>query len=247
VRQASTRLIFDHGDHDSPVWTPDGRRVVFSSRNGGPANLYWKTADGTGRVERLTTSPNMHVAQSFHPDGKSLIFAEFDSLDAQASPYSTVLYVLSMQGERRAKRLFGGSDATFSPDGRWLAYTSWDSGHPEVRVRPFPNTEEGVWQISGRGIAPVWAPKKHELFYWAGQDFSEFTVVRYETQPAFTPGSPQKLFARTYLGTVRNYDLAPDGRRFLMLKQHVQSGRNEFVAVLNWLQQPDRAVSDGND
>ena len=121
--------------------------VFASQRDGGKYNLFWKAADGTGVVERLTTSPNTQRPYSFSPDGKSLVFQETEG--------SQDLHVLSLEGERTIQPLlqteFNELYPAISPDGRWMAYISDESGRQEIYVRPFPNVEEGKWQISSDG------------------------------------------------------------------------------------------------
>jgi serine/threonine-protein kinase len=154
------RLTVDSATDNSGVWTPDGGRVIFNStragsRGTGLGNLYWQASDGTGAAERLTDSPNNHVPYGVTPDGTKLVFREdtANGLD---------LWLLPLQGERRAQPLiqtpFTERNADISPDGRWLAYESNDSGQLEVYVRPFPNVNDGRWQVStGGGTVPLWA------------------------------------------------------------------------------------------
>ena len=145
-----TRLTFDAASDFFSLWTPDGQRVVFSStRDGGFENLYWRAADGTGQAERLTKSPNKQTPYSFSPDGKQLAFTERDPETGRD------LYVLSMEGEFTSEPLlqtpFHERAPAISPDGRWMAYSSNESGPYQVYVRPFPNVEDGKWQVSTGG------------------------------------------------------------------------------------------------
>ncbi|MDA2939182.1 hypothetical protein MYX75_13095, partial [Acidobacteria bacterium AH-259-A15] len=155
---------FDPADDDHPVWTPDAQRVVFASSRDGQYNLFSKATDGTGQVERLTTSPHRQYPFSVSPDGKKLVFRE------ENPETSWDLHVLSMEGERTSEPLlqteFREFDPAISPDGRWMTYESDESGQYEVFVRPFPNVEDGKWQISrGAGVDPVWGPNGRE-FEW---------------------------------------------------------------------------------
>ena len=151
ARETSTRLTFDAVRDTDLVWTPDGRRVLFGSERDGVANLFWKAADGTGLVERLTTSPNHQAPSSFSPDGKSLAFTE------RNPKTGTDIHVLSMEGERSSRPLlettFDEDRPVISPDGRRLAYESNESGRQEVYVRPFPNVEAGSGRSHGMGDA----------------------------------------------------------------------------------------------
>ena len=122
LRETLTRLTFDPGADQYPVWTPDGTRVVFSSTADGASNLYWKAADGTGTADRLTESANAQRGHSFSPNGESLVFRE-------NQPDTGVdLRVLSLAGDRGVETLvataFSERNAELSPDGRWMAYES---------------------------------------------------------------------------------------------------------------------------
>jgi len=237
-RETLTRLTFDPGTDHWPIWTPDSQRVVFdSTREGIPHNLFWKAADGTGPVERLTTSPNTQGAYSFSPDGKSLVHRETSiSLD---------LHVLSMEGEFTSQPLldseFNEQRAAISPSGRFIAYESNESGQNEIYARPFPNVDDGKWQISrDGGTAPVWHPKEEEVIYRNG---SALIVVGIKTEPTFTAGSPAVLFTGNYLNHIANrqYDISPDGQRFLMITEDQQETAQIHV-VLNWFEELKRLV-----
>ncbi len=125
-----------------------------------------------------------------------------------------------------------------SPDGHWIAYQSNESGQVQVYVRPFPNVEEGKWQISrDGGTEPVWAPRGQELFYRNGE---AMMVVGIKTEPTFTAGSPVVLFTGGYTsGTVVEYDISPDGQRFLMIKEADEEARQaaQINVVLNWFEE----------
>ncbi len=235
-REIQTRLTFDPAEDHYPVWTPDGQRIVFDSgRAGANHKLFWKAADGTGQAERLTTGPNQQTANSFSPDGKRLVFLERNS----------GLQVLSMEGERTSQPLFQSPfnelNGMISPDGHWFAYESNESGRLEVYVRPFPNVEEGKWQISGDGgTEPVWAPRGQELFYRNG---GAMMAVGIKTEPTFTAGSPVVLFTGRYTieGPVVNYDISPDGQRFLMMKEADEEEEPAQIhVVLNWFEEVKR-------
>ena len=199
ARGTPTRLTFDPARDDYAIWSPDGQRVVFAStRNGGVFNLFWKAADGTGEVERLTTSERYHASSSWAGAGQPLVY--FDRFPDTAGDISA----LSMDGERVPELVlqepFNQAYPEVSPDGRWIAYYSNESGQPEIYVRPFPNVNAGKWQVSrDGGTRPVWAPDGRGLFY-LGLDFA-MKVVPVESEPTFSPGIAEVLFdARDILG-----------------------------------------------
>ncbi len=250
ARETLTRLTFDPGGDYYPTWTPDGLQVAFASSREGPNfNVFWKAADGTGPVERLTESASLLMPQTFSPDGTQLVFRE----NSAASGPGVNLGVRSMDADGTSESLlateFNEMNAEISPDGDWLAYQSNASGQPEIYVRPFPDVDDGRWQISrGGGITPLWGPDGRELFYLSlgGQ----LTAVPVETDP-FAPGNPEVVFATRYLSSGggvaagRTYDISPDGKRFLMIKEGGAGEETEptqLILVQNWLDELKRLV-----
>ena len=246
-RQMANRLTFDPAVEQRPAWTPDSRRVVFGSDRGGKAsNLFWKAADGTGEAERLTTSP-YDQRPHFWLDDKRLLFEEPGRETRQD------LHLLLMGDETTSRPLlntqFTEDRPAISSDGRWIAYRSNESGQSEIYVRPFPNVEEGKWLISrDGGISPVWGPNGRELFYRSLKE-EVMMIVRIETEPVFTYSTPEVLFKGSYFRSRnRNYDISPDGQRFLMLKEVGQTEegsaptQDELIIVLNWFEELKRLV-----
>ena len=246
VRDAPTRLTFDPAVDRWPIWTPDGDKVVFSSGRDGPINLYSKAVDGIGQVERLTTSANIQAAHSFAPDG-TLVFGD-DPADGYVD-----LATMSLGGDGQAEVLiqteFRDAHGNVSPDGRWLAYMSDETAQPEIYVRPFPNVNDGPWQITqDGGIAPQWGPDSRELFYQTRD--GAMMVAANNTEPTFSPGQPALLFQGPYrLGTIgrhHTFDISPDGQKFLMIKEdtatNVSSDLQQIVVVQNWVEELTRLV-----
>ena len=227
----------------APLWTPDGARVVFSSDRNGPMNLFWKAADGTGQAGPLTTSQNTHAPSSWSADRQSLVFMEVPAVGGNAD-----IGLLSLDDSNQPELLLQSDFAEFypnvSPDGRWIAFSSDESGQNEVYVRPFPNVDDGRWQVSrDGGLSPVWGPDGQELFYRHGTSL-DMMIVAVETEPTFSPGNPEVLFAAPYragaFGRARPFDLSPDGERFLMIKEAAPDETDvepHIVVVENWLEE----------
>ena len=244
-RKTRTRLTSDPAHDLAPRWTPDGKRVVFSSDRDGKTNLYWKAADGTGSVERLTKSLNSQYPVSFAPNGKELFFTENNPKTRQD------IGVVSLKGGPTSKFLiqteFVEYGAELSPDGRWLAYLSNETGRPEVYVRPYPQLEDGKWMVTSEGaFFTFWGPDGRELFY-INRD-GVVMVVPVQTEPRFKLGNPQVMVTPGYYTEppARHCDIFPDGQRFLMMKEveitRQASELQEIIIVVNWFDELKRLV-----
>ena len=249
-RATLTRLTFDPGVENYPVWTPDGRRVAFGSETSetkGSQAVFWKPADGAGAIEQLVANPDALVPTTFSPDGIRLVVRQ------QRPGMGDDLSVLSMEGERRLQPLiqtpFFESNADISPDGRWLAYQSNESGQAEVYVRPFPQVEGGRWQVSsGGGSQPVWARNGRELFYFANRG-GQIMTVSIQPGPTFVNGNPKRVLEGDYLGggqMGRTYDVSVDAQRFLMIKgvapADAAAAPPQIVVVQHWVEELKRLV-----
>ena len=250
TRDIPTRFTFDPASDSFPVWSPDGERVVFASTREGTYNLFWKAADGTGETEQLTTgTATAQYSSSWSRDGTALFFAEIDPQKGTGLDIG----VLAMDDERALETLieteFADAFPEISPDGRWMAYHSTESGQFEIYVRPFPNVDTGRWQVSrGGGRKPVWAPDGRELFYRRPDDLA-MMVAPIETEPTFRPGNSEVLFEATDFPVVtgpRRFDIAPDGQRFLMIKEGrttlEDAAPPQINVVLNWSEELKRLV-----
>jgi serine/threonine-protein kinase len=241
-RDTLTRLTFDAGANIDPLWTPDSRRIVFK---GAGNRLFWQPADGSAGAEALTSSElaGNNVPGSWTPDGQVLAFMEVNPTTGFD------VYILSLKDRKPQPFVHTQSLETaprFSPDGHFIAYASDESGRVEIYVRPYPGPG-GKWQISTEGgTEPVWNPKGRELFYRAGNKMMAVDVVM---QPTFSAGKPKMLFAGPYVPTPRSfpdYDVSPDGQRFLMLKANEQAQTTAQInVVLNWFEELKQKVRPG--
>jgi Tol biopolymer transport system component len=218
-----------------PVWTPSGRQLVFGSWRGERfSNLYMLDLD-SGATKRLTDSPDMQIPTSITPDGRTVIFHSFTKslqalrLDAPGEPVTLV----ETPGEERNGEL--------SPNGRWLAYEGESISLPgqlDVYVRPFPDVNRGLWQVTrDGGTFPVWSRDGRELFYMTLG--GTLVAVPVEASASvWNAGSPRALFRGRYAireGSLgRQYDVASDGR-FLILKRETTAQAPHFVIVQNWV------------
>jgi eukaryotic-like serine/threonine-protein kinase len=244
ARQTMTRLTLDPSVDGFPVWTPDGRRIVFeSNRKSANFQIYWQAADGTGAAEQLTRDAMQRWPFSVSPDGRRVILhGETDS---------SALDVMTLDGRSTPEPLlssppFSLAHGELSPDGRWLAYQSNEGGASQVYVRPFPDVNGGRWQVSpAGGTKPVWARNGRELFYLAGRSLMAVPV---QTAPTFTAGTPVKLFEGPYFVALggRSYDVSLDGKRFVMIREtseEEQPSADSVVIVLNWREELKRRLT----
>ncbi len=243
-RDAFTRFTFEGRNH-IPIWTPDSRRLTFSSARKGHPNLFWKMADGSGIAEQLLTSKQHQDPGSWSPDGKLLAYTELHP------ETNWDIWLLGLKGERRSEPFlqtrFNEYHPMISPDGRWLAYSSDESGRLEVYVRPFPDGR-GKWLISTEGgQEPLWAQDGQELFYRTG---GKLMNVAIETDSSFVAGRPRLLFEWEYDSSEMdprgspNYDVSPD-ERFLMIKPDPSLPSTKINFVLNWFEELKRKVPGG--
>jgi serine/threonine-protein kinase len=250
AREKLTRLTFGPGMDGVPTWTPDSRRIIFMSDRAGTPNLYSQAADGSGPTDRLTTSNHGQWPSSITFDGTRLF-----GFAATALPVEVILVHLAnpvagnrtVPGMLTTERLFTGARPEISPDGRYLAYESVESGQRQVHVQPFPQVKGGRWQISTRGGSrPAWSREGRELFYID----ESMTLMRVPVQTSgltLRYGSPTTVIDTKYAepNPSRHYDVTPDGKRFLMLKASTPEPNAtpvSMVVVLNWFEEQKARV-----
>ena len=246
VRATLALVTSDPGLDTYPVWAPNGRQLFFSSERTGARNLFAQSADGTGAVTRLTESPHAQFPTSVSPDGTRLVFMEVATTSGDVlqlrldSTHAVTPLVQTSFSERNGE---------VSPDGRWLAYDADDSGRFEVYVRPFPDVSSGHWPVStDGGTRPLWARNGRELFYLTAT--GALMRVGVGRGPAWLATAPTKLFDGPYgveaYHSGRTYDVSPDGKRFLMIKNDDgiidPNATTSMVVVLNWLEELKQRV-----
>jgi FkbM family methyltransferase len=218
-----TQLTFESGIDWSPVWSPDGGYLAYSATHGGGhLNIFRVPADGSGRADRLTESSVSQIVESWAPDGKTLVFSQLDPLTG-----SDIWSLSLAAGSPRPFLVTEGNEggARFSPDGRWLAYTSDKNGYLSVYACPSSNAEEST-QISAReGWYPRWGSNGAELFYRVG---SKVMAVPVTTDGvSLERGEPREVFSGEYaLGFHLEggaWDVSSDGERFVMFEDKVES------------------------
>jgi serine/threonine-protein kinase len=244
-RGTRTRLTFSDKSEWRPIWSADGISVAFASARNGIPNIYSKPADGSSEAVQLTDSQNVQVPTSWSSDGRYILFSELSSDNGWDLHYLDI-----QEGETRPliETKFHQVSAVFSPDGKWTAYMSNDSGRMEVYVRPFPGPG-GKWQIStAGGNWPRWSADGKEIFYRSADD-KLMSVPVNATGGGFTAGNPELLvdvsdYLTEFFGS---YDVVPGTRRFVVLEASENQGdapdRSKVNIVLNWFQQLERMAT----
>ena len=249
ARKTLRQLTVSPGTDGLPHWTRDGRRIVFMSARAGVPNLYAQSADGTGTVDRLTTSTSSQWPTAMTPDGTAVVGFELRPGEVGAGVIRLPLGgpksrpgdgVSPSPVEPFVESLFNGAHPDISPDGRYIAYESRGPGPLEVFVRPFPQVNGGRWQIStAGGSRAAWARNGRELFY-VDTSMTLMAVPVRTSGTTFSMGRPVKVFDTRYAqpNPARHYDISADGQRFLMVKDHAAGDADRtpasMVVVEHW-------------
>ena len=251
ARRTLTRLTFDADVDMSPVWTPDGRRVVYTSARTGVYNLYAVDVDGAGPDIRLTAGANTIVPTSVTADGLFVIAQEVRPVteaDLVRVPLAAGPVTTAVTAEGLVETPFDEWSGEVSPSGRFVAYLSGESGQSEIYVRPYPPVSSARWQVSSGGANDAaWTRGGRELIY-SDQRGRLLAVPVVAMGPTFRTGVPSALgwgIDTPYVAW-RNYDVSPDGLRFLVLKKLAETPQATspvgFVVVQHWFEELKRLL-----
>jgi eukaryotic-like serine/threonine-protein kinase len=227
ARGVGSRLTFDPSIEEYPVWSPEGDSVIFDSNRDGLGDIYRKELTTVGSEALLLKTDRWKQPQDWSPDGRYLIYAFVDPKTRRD------LWLLPLFGEKKPVPLlvapFSQGEARFSPDGKWFAYVSNESGRSEVYAQPFPPTGE-KWQISvGGGRTARWRGVGKEIVYLAPDYMRKSVAI--QTSPTFEAGVPKDLFKTP---NSWGFDVTPDGQRFLVNMPAADSPASPTTIVLHW-------------
>ena len=252
ARGSKLRLTDDRGDTYWAIWSPDGKQVVFNSSLGGASmDLYSKPADGSAPDKRLTKSTNqLHlVPKSWADDGKTLIVTKAvdpnTGFDIEMLPYETAGTPQPLINTR-----FNEFQPVISPSGRWLAYSSDESGRAEIYIKPYPGPGGAIPVTTDGGREPVWDPSEKELYYRddSGDKLFKVSII---TEPTVQVGRPELLFEGRFFASShlwgRNYDISPQGDFFILIEEGETQSATQINIVRNWFEELKRLVPTGED
>ena len=234
VRGVTSRFTFDEVREFAPIWSPDGQAIAFTKETAAGWDLYVKDAAGTGEAKPLITSPVQKFPTDWSGDGRHLIF------NSSATDTGWDLYALPMTGGGATpiplvRTRFSDMGGSLSPDGRFLAYQSNESGRNQIYVQEFP-TARSKWQVSSEGgLDPFWRRDGRELYFRA-LDQSVMAVPVEATGSTFQTGTPQALFRARFASVITRARFRPaaDGQRFLVLTRADDVAVSPAIVVLNW-------------
>ena len=235
----SHQLTYDKAEDGFPLWTPDSKKIVFLSNRNGSYGIYIKAADGTGEVEFLS---DQGAAYSWADDGKTLVLGDNGNIG-----------ILPMEGDKSIKWLlheeYREEQPLISPDGKWMAYRSNESGQAKIYICPFPDVKGGKWNIpTSPAYAPRWSLDGRKILYWSIDSLMYATV---ETKPTFKLGKPEVILKRqanwsySMGATFISWDIHPDGERFLLIKDATSTAAGlstdeltpKIIVKTNWFEE----------
>ena len=244
IEKGTNNRVTGEQSASAPIWTPDGKRLIFRIRKGASLDLFWQPYDGSSPMEALTSSGTDKYVFSSSPDGKSVVLAEWNPVTRWD------ISILDMDSRRVTPFLnsqFNEECPDLSPDGRWIAYASNESKRREILVRSFPEAAMKYPVSSEGGYAPLWTRDGKRIFYrWQDQVW----VVDVQTTGGFTCGKPHLLFEKSGFmmgGPLSSYDVSLDSQRLLMVKaeQRKPAPVTEMILVQNWFEELKRLVPTG--
>ena len=234
LQQGSLNRVTFDGDNRDPIWSADGKRIIYESTRNGHKGIFWKPVSGPGGEEELVAATAQPLAGSVSKDGRDLTFSGYGLSELAG------IYRLPLQEERKPKLLFNERSAmmeSISPDGKWLAYESSDSGRLEVYVRDFA-TGTGKRQVSTEGGTRAWwSANGKELFFRSTDSKTGYSLMSVAVSPGneFTLSQPRALFRFSCNQTGHDYAPTPDGQHFLCIKPpESEATATQVNVVLNW-------------
>jgi len=229
-RGITSRFTFEPSYEFRPVWSPDGSRIVFASTREGPADIYLKVSSGTGQSEAVVKSSTPKEPKDWSRDGRFILF---ESIDPKTNRHD--LWVVPPSGDRQPvpflQTLFDERQAQFSPDGRWVAYVSDESGRSEVYVQSFPKPGSKSMISTDGGTEPRWRRDGKELFFLAVD--GKLMTAQVKGGSTFEANVPKALFATLPLRE-SDYAVAADGQRFLFSTSVKNAAAEMITVVINW-------------
>jgi serine/threonine-protein kinase len=232
-RGAPTRVTFG-GNNDFPIWTKDSRHIYFSASQDGKSGIYRAPADGSAKPALVLTTPLQVTLESIAPDGKALVYSEA----TDKAPRLVVLELGADGAAGKPRPLHEGGSALeahgqISPDGRWIAYTSAESGTLEIYLHAFPIAGAKVRVSTEGGQRPRWSQNGRDLYYWAGTPMTRLTSVEIPAANPLQVGTPKVVF-QNLVGTT--FDVTPDANRFL-IELSARSDGTRLATVTNWFEE----------